>query len=65
MTTTVKVMYATKIGEPDYAEQLLTENEAFFPQAREWAQANGFDRFRIAEYDLDTPPDFAAAVNVR
>lgn len=53
-----KVLYATRIGNEDWQEELLTEKEELFYQAKTWASANGFDRFRVAEIDLDVPPDF-------
>jgi hypothetical protein len=61
----VKILYATKIGEPEYAEQLITEVESRIPDATRWATANGFDRIRVAEVDLEAKPDFAATVRHR
>jgi len=60
-----KVLYAVQKGEPDYMEQIITEHEDRIPEARKWAEENGFDRFRIATYsDVPEMPDFAAAINV-
>jgi len=53
----MKILFATKKGEPDYAEQLVTEVESRIPAASEWAKANGFDRLRVAEI-TDGAPDF-------
>jgi len=61
---TVKVMYATPIGEPDEMEVVLTTEESRFTDAEEWAKVNGFDRIRIAEIDMSRPPDFAGTVNI-
>lgn len=60
----MKVLWATKIGEPDYMEQCITE-QAADPQkleaATEWAKAQGFDRFRVSEFsDEPEPPEFGA-----
>ena len=55
-----KVLWATKIGAPDYDEQLITEVEARIPDASAWAKANGFDRLRVATIDLSVPPQFGA-----
>ncbi len=60
----MKVLYAVKKGEPDYMEQLITDCEKQIPEAKKWAEQNGFDRFRIATYsDNPEPPDFAGTVN--
>lgn len=64
MSQKAKVLFAVKVGEPDWAEQLITEQENRIEEARKWAGENGFDRFRIAEIDLSTPPDWAKTVNV-
>jgi hypothetical protein len=61
----VKVLWATKIGEPDYAEQLITEVPERIEAAKQWALANGFDRLRVATIDLGQVPDFAATVRRR
>lgn len=52
------VLWGTKVGEPDYKEQLITENENQIEAAKKWAEQNGFDRLRIQNLDLSTPPDF-------
>lgn len=62
----MKVLYATKIGEPEYMEQLITEVEDRIPAASAWAQQNGFDRLRIATYsDEPERPDFTKVLNTR
>ena len=58
----VKLLYATKIGQPDYMEELLTDKEGQFEAAKNWAQQNGFDRFRVATCDLSTKPDFTKTI---
>ena len=60
---TERRLYAVKIGAPDWAEELITEVEDRIPAAREWAEANGYDRFRIATFTWGEMPDFAATVN--
>lgn len=57
----MKILFGVKVGEPDWAEQIITEQEDKIPHAREWAIKNGFDRLRVAEID-DNPPDFAGTV---
>lgn len=57
-----KILFAVKVGEPDYAEQLITEVESRIPAASEWAKSPGFDRLRVAEI-ADGPPDFRKVLN--
>ena len=61
----MKVLYATKIGDEDWQEQIITEVAERIPAAKKWAEANGFDRLRVADYPDDPRmPDFAATVNI-
>lgn len=59
----MKILYATRKGEPEYMEQLITEVEARIPDAQRWAEENGFDRFRIADYTPGGTPDFTNVLN--
>lgn len=59
----MKVLFAVKIGEPDYMEEVITENELQIEQAKKWAEENGYDRFRIANINMENPPDFTKALN--
>jgi hypothetical protein len=52
-----EILWATKIGEPDYNEQLITENPEHIENAKKWALANGFDRIRVSSID-NSKPDF-------
>ena len=63
-TQIIKVLWAVKIGDPDYAEQVITADEEQIAAASEWAIAQGFDRLRIAEIDLHTPPNFANTIDL-
>ena len=56
-----KILWAVKIGDEDWEEQVITEYEDRIPSAAEWAVANGFDRLRIAVID-DGMPDFGMNV---
>lgn len=58
----MKILYGTRKGEKDAFEELITEDEANIKRAILWATKNGFDRFRIAEVDLNTPPDFIRTI---
>jgi hypothetical protein len=57
-----RCLWATKKGEPDYAEQLITEVAERIPAASEWAKANGFDRLRVSEFD-GSAPDFSRTIS--
>lgn len=54
----MKVLWAVKIGAPDWAEDVITEHEDQIEAASAWAKANGYDRLRVAEVDLGSPPEF-------
>ena len=54
----VKVLFAVKIGDEPWREQLITEVEERIESAKVWALANGFHKLRVATIDRDTPPDF-------
>ena len=59
----MRVLFAVKVNEPAWAEQLITEQEELIIPAKIWASENGFNRFRIAEIDLTVKPDFVATIN--
>jgi len=54
----MKILFAVKVGDEDWQEQLITENEAAIEPASKWALVNGFDRLRVAEIGDDVP-DFS------
>jgi hypothetical protein len=53
-----KILFATRIGDEDWKEELITDNEENIEAAKAWAIKNGFNRIRIAEIDLSIIPDF-------
>lgn len=59
----MKILFAVRIGNPDWQEELITEVEDRITDARKWAKQNGFNRFRIAEIDLDEKLNFANLIN--
>lgn len=59
----MKILFAVKLGDEDWQEQLVTEQEAQIEAASQWARAHGFDRLRVADIDLTTKPDFTATLN--
>lgn len=60
----MKILFGTRRENEDWQEELITEVEASIPAAKAWAEANGFDRLRIADIDNSTPPDFAKTLNL-
>jgi DNA polymerase III sliding clamp (beta) subunit (PCNA family)/GNAT superfamily N-acetyltransferase len=58
-----EILWATKIGEPDYNEQLITENSSQIENAKKWAIENGFDRIRVSTIDMSSKPDFKKGMN--
>lgn len=58
------VLFAVKKGEPDYMEQLITENSDRIDDAAKWARENGFDRLRITNISLTEKPDFTKTLAI-
>jgi len=64
MERTATTLWGTRIGAEDWREELITDNPALIEQAKAWAEANGFDRIRVAVIDLTVAPDWSKTVNV-
>ena len=45
-----RVLYGTKVGEPEWMEEIITDNARNMQPAADWASRNGYDRLRIARY---------------
>ena len=58
----VKILYAVRIGDEDWQEEIITVKEERIPAASEWALANGYDRLRVAEIGNERP-DFTKVLN--
>lgn len=58
------VLWATKRGDEDWQEQLITEQEDKIEAAAIWAKENGFDRLRIANINLTEKPDWSKTINI-
>lgn len=58
----VKALFAVKVGNEDWQEELITEQPHLMEKARAWATENGFDRFRVVEFNQNELPDFAGTV---
>ena len=68
--TTETLLYACKIGQPNYMEEVLysckgyTNLEELKIKGEQYAATNGYNRVRITVVDLSIPPDFKAAVQL-
>lgn len=60
----IKILFAVRIGNEDWQEELITEDQARIPAASKWAKANGFNRIRVAVIQPGKP-DFAKALAKR
>lgn len=64
------LLYGCKIGQPNYMEEVLYECKGYVNQSevmakgKLWADANGYDRLRIAVIDLSITPNFIKAITV-
>ncbi len=59
----ITILFAVKKGDPDWAEQLITEHPDKIAAAQKWAAANGFDRFRVLEFKENEKPNFIGTIN--
>jgi hypothetical protein len=57
-----KILYGTKISQPDYMEQIISTKPEQFEASRAWAKANGYDRLRVHTIDLSDKPDFKKTI---
>jgi hypothetical protein len=56
------ILYGIREGAEDWQEEIITTDPAKLEDARNWAEANGFDRFRVWTWD-GSAPDFAKTIN--
>jgi hypothetical protein len=57
-----KILRATKKGQPESKETIISTKPINFEIAKEWAEQAGYDRFRISKIDLSTKPDFTKTI---
>jgi hypothetical protein len=57
-----KILWATRKGKKEWQEEIITEKEKRIPAALVWAYKEGYDRFRIAEFDGERP-DFSRVLD--
>jgi len=61
---TETLLYACKIGEPNYMEEILyqckgyTNEKDLMQKGKDWAEKNGYDRLRISKINLLEKPNF-------
>ena len=61
---TETLLYACKIGEPNYMEEILyqckgyTNEKDLMQKGKDWAEKNGYDRLRISKINLLEKPKF-------
>lgn len=59
------VLYGTKIGEPDYMEDLLfvdKEEIVINKKLTDFLKSKGYDRLRVSKSDMREKPDFTKAI---
>lgn len=60
------ILYAVKIGNADWQEEIITTNGAepgVLEKARAWAESQGYDRFRVWTFNGDAPEFGANVIN--
>ena len=57
------ILWAVKIGDEDWQEQIITTNANAIDKATKWAIENGFDRFRISTINPNDKPQFANLIS--
>ena len=68
--TTVTLLWGCKIGEPNYKEEILYECQGYvntdelMSKGEKWARDNGYNRLRISQIDLSTPPNFNKTIEL-
>ena len=60
---TVKILYGTKKGLPDYMAEVITDKSDRIEAAKVWATNNGFDRLTVKDCDISVKPDFINTIS--
>jgi predicted urease superfamily metal-dependent hydrolase len=62
---TTYILWATAPGDPDWAEQIITEttDKNHLVNAERWAQSCGFRNLRTLEHHTGDKPDFTRIIN--
>lgn len=62
------LLYGCRISDPDYMEEILYQCKGWvnkhelMERGKQWANENGYNRLRIVEVDLSTPPNFTKSI---
>lgn len=70
-SNTETVLYAVKIDEPDYMEEVLfsckgwTNLHELKKSAKLYCNKNGYNRIRISVIDMTTSADFTRTINIK
>lgn len=65
----VTLLYACKIGEPNYMEEILFEQNGYVNESeviekgKKWAAENRYNRLRLVVTDL-SKPDFCKSITI-
>ncbi len=62
----IYVLWGVKIDNPDWMEEVIIEGleENEVENAKTWALSNGFNRLRMAIYEIGDKPNFISAINI-
>jgi len=58
------ILYAVKIDNEDWQEEIITTNANVIDKATKWAAENGYDRFRISQFDPQEKPTFGNKIRL-
>ncbi len=61
----MKILYGVRKGHADWEEEIITEHEDQIECAKVWAEWQGYDRFRVAEINMNEKPDFVGSINMK
>tara|TARA_R110000772_G_scaffold46279_5_gene105698 strand:+ start:1484 stop:1666 length:183 start_codon:yes stop_codon:yes gene_type:complete len=59
----MNILWAVKIGNPDWQEEIITEQQDRIEKAKIWAKENGYHKFRTSGIDLTEKPDFTKTIS--
>ena len=59
------ILWGIKKGDPNWMQEIITNDKRNFEKARAWAKRNGFDRFRVVEIDTSKAPDFTNTLQTK
>jgi len=62
----IYVLWGVRVNDPDWMEEVIAEGskENEVENVKTWALSNGFNRLRMAIYEIGDKPDFISAINI-